>query len=1345
MGNSPTSQSPQGKQFRPKIDKNLRIQQPQPDTGAVSGILSPTLKATKTHKEILQEIQSLQFDEEIMIISDVKDLVKGFRKDHPIVWYDPEIDKKDAKYQRQLKEVGDLQIFKDIQEAISFINQSKSYCRVIITGMESFAKRIIALPNILQIYILHESPEDIKAWNVPNKRLLSPVNTLEGLVLKLMKDVRRKSGLSNSFPGFTSNYDEWDKSNINRSHYYLKGLIGFQHRHQSEQDLMKLAQEVYGDEKLEEFKKEYQGYNMQQMLKWYTKQSLVYKIINNCLKIGTSDAILYGRLLLKDMETAIKEQYEQKSKSYSGVLYRGAYISPEQWKGLEQSQGKEIEIHGFFSASKNQGRALKFLKDDIANKVFITVVVPGLPVQDAKGFAEVEEFSVFPEEEEVLFNLRTRFKVVEISVEEVNGNKYRSVVLLFGAEKLKEHVTREKRVIEIEIEEKIGEMKCKECGENKENRMYIELGNKGVVCEDCTMKSEDPSPSPLLWVNNSNIKKIEGELLLSNNSFVGYKCEKCQGKIRRRCFRILRNSTTKEDKKYCEECWKKQKKDQNRPVIMERSGWSVWTQKLSEAELRYPTEAGQGLQLQGEVYYSCENYKKAKEYFEKLWRMMQEDRGVSQETKGYVLNQLGQVYQSLGDDKKALEISLAALKIHHGVYQEGKNPLLALSYYNLGAAYDHLKEPNKALDCYVSSLEMRRGIYGENHPVTAVSYYGLGHVYEAIGENLKAQEYYMKTLEILKGIHGERHVVTTFPYISLGGISRILGQFKQAVEYYRVALEILNNNRKGKSAEIAGCCENLGEVYVELGDNIKALEYYTLAHQVYKAMYGEANPKAAGASGNLAMIYYKLGGYEDAIKLYESAIGVERSIEEEKNGRVGGLYRNLAVVYKCQGEYQKASENFLTGIEFTRKIHGEKHVEIAGLYNELGEVYEAQGELPKALGCYLIALEAYEEKKSSADTVKAYVKIAGIYENMGQYQRALEYNIILLETRKAIYGEKHIEIVKTYQRLAGIHVTLREYNKALDCYVINLQINKAIYGEKNFMTAGSFSNLASVYFMVKDYKRALDCYIAALQIYKQVYGDLHQDVAGCFLGIASIHKVLGEPQKAIECYQAVLRIYEGIYGPMYLDTAHVYINLALAWKSLGDHQKSLEYDKLSLEICLEEDKENKMLIGSLYNRIGAGYMAIGDYPKSLENHLLALDMFRCLYGSRNVDVAAIMQSIGLAYSNMNDYLNALKYNVMALRVHTLVYGEKNMMTANSNSTVAFTYYNLGGHKEALGHYTIALEIKKMLVGEKDPMLVNLYKNIAHMQRALGEETKAKEAEEKAIEIEKATVSGTTGK
>jgi len=276
---------------------------------------------------------------------------------------------------------------------------------------------------------------------------------------------------------------------MNHLHLYLKVIPNFKNREQAKNDFIHLSKAVYSDpgntKLISDFERSYNEYDKNQTLRWYTRESFLYKV-TNCLRIATSDSIQYCRLLLKDIEVAVKEQYRTKSKNFNGLLYRGAYLSEQEWSNLKSNLNREIEMHGFLSVSKEKKVALGFLQTDPSQKVLITIIVPKGPNEEEQGFAEIDEFSKFPEEREILFNVRSRFTVLETEEKNSESLQYRHLVLLYGAQGFRKFIAEKSPIQEVLIED-VKSTSCFQCKARTEKLFFVTLQKQIYNCKSCAV------------------------------------------------------------------------------------------------------------------------------------------------------------------------------------------------------------------------------------------------------------------------------------------------------------------------------------------------------------------------------------------------------------------------------------------------------------------------------------------------------------------------------------------------------------------------------------------------------------------------------------------------------------------------------------------------------------------------------------------------------------------------------------------------------------------------------------------------------------------------------------------
>jgi hypothetical protein len=562
--------------------------------------------------------QSIESQEEIIIMSSVKDMVKYFLRENVIIWHDPNVhSSENTAYITELKNICDVQVFVDWKEASNYLKKETqlSCCKVITSGTngELFVKEISSLPFITSIYVFCGNISYHKTWANQYLKIMCVENRFESVLEKIKQSMitwqRTSSSLRVDLPSFAPIFDDVDLSKMNNLQFYLQGFVNFKNRSQAKKDFIDLARALYGKNKhIEEFEKNYNQYDMKTILNWYTKECFLYKLTNNCLRIAKPDSIQYSRLLLKDLETAIKDKYQQESHKFSGLLYRGAYLSDNEWTRLQQNCGREIEMHGFLSTTKQKEVAFNFCKTDLNKKALISIIVPNFPEKGEQGFAEMSNYTDFPGEDEVLFNVRSRFTVLEVTMEEIDGIKMRHLVLLYGAQAMRRYTTLHNPFIEVQISI-TQTTKCNECkqqiSKGEESVIAVDIyENHKYLCTDCIKQSHQTnrlvslcfSPLACNMLSSSSEKsktinlKIEGTMMPYQDSlnvpFYGDQCVICKGTKLNCCYRCINCEAAK--KIYCNNCFHDQNINnclqKGHMVIAQGYSFCFWSDKMYKME-----------------------------------------------------------------------------------------------------------------------------------------------------------------------------------------------------------------------------------------------------------------------------------------------------------------------------------------------------------------------------------------------------------------------------------------------------------------------------------------------------------------------------------------------------------------------------------------------------------------------------------------------------------------------------------------------------------------------------------------------------------------------------------------
>jgi len=898
---------------------------------------------------------STNVEEDIIIKCGLKHMTKHFFNEYVFVWHDPNITSGENQgYIPQIEKLCEVKTFTEWEEASKFIKDAKAICHVITSGKngELLCKEISSSKNVSSVYIFCANKKYHSTWAKSYPQIACVEDDIKPVLKKieqnLLKWYQDTSSLKLNLPAFAPVFNDGDKSDMNNLHLYLKALTNFKNRAQAKNDFITLSRATYPHKEqrqfIDKFEKKYKTYNKADILNWYTKECFLYKLINNCLRVASTDSIQYCRLLLKDLEQAIKEQYQAKSNKWNGVLYRGAYLSGEEWKVLKENLGKEIEIHGFLSASKKTTTPLALMEDDSDKKVFISIIVPKGLHEEEQGFAEIAEFSEFPGEQEVLFNVRSRFTVLETEDKHSLDLPYRHLVLLYGAQGFRKFLAEAENVekeVSIPSSENISCEICKKTGIHQgtgSGKMFFlslaDLQNRTYICQKCLSKYRKDNNTPLLCIPileelTNYTTKIKGcvmtfpkkkDLYLSLYLY-GYSCEKCKIK---KCNLYLKCTQCNEGKeKWCADC-----RDNvsgcmkaGHAVVLESSPFSFWCEKMSEAEsyhLRYQN----GILTEDKLFTQAE------------------------------------VYSQSSQHQKVIEFYTAFLQR----YEKTSDYLeRATAYNNLGRAYESKADYPEALAHYFKCLELSKSALGKDHPDLTTPYNNIGNVYKRQGDFSKAQEYYSKALNLSKNVDYENE------------------------------------------SDLATSYNNLGNVHYSQGEFPQALENYFEALKIFELLKGESHPLVATIYNNIASTYQSQGEDQKALEYHKKSLEKRRVVHGEKHPDVAASYNNMGRVYEKQGKLKEALENYSKSLEIYKEIRGENHPDLTTIWNNIGNIHYLQGDYVQALDNYSNALKV---SKSASDRATSYHNLANVFYSKGEYKNALEHSSKALKIFQETHGSR---------------------------------------------------------------------------------------------------------------------------------------------------------------------------------------------------------------------------------------------------------------------------------------------------------------------------------------------------
>lgn len=446
-------------------------------------------------------------------------------------------------------------------------------------------------------------------------------------------------------------------------------------------------------------------------------------------------------------------------------------------------------------------------------------------------------------------------------------------------------------------------------------------------------------------------------------------------------------------------------------------------------------------------------------YFHKALASAEAQHGPRSEETSKVMNNLGVVYNNLGEFSKALDYLQRALDIRLAVLGE-ENNLTATTYQNLGNAYLDAGDTAKAMEYFHKALDINLKVLDPDDPALAVSYNDLGNVFYSLGDYGKALEYLEKALEIQTKIYSGGHLHTAATLNNIGMLLSDKGDYQTALDNYFKALAIQEKIVGPGHPDIAISYNNIGSVYYYTGDFSKALEYFRKALDIRVAAFGEKHPSVGESYSNTGVTLTQLGNYDDARENLEKSLEIYKDVFGNDNEAISVTYINLADLSSNLGDFQKALEYQQKALEINQRLFGPDHPQVALSYNNIGTAYG----------------------------------------DLGEPQKALEYLQMALDIRIKLLGNNHPYVASGYNNIGTIYNDLGNYDKALEYY--HKAIDSYSHNEENPECAQTYNNIGVALAKQGKDAEALDYKQKALEIREQVLGINHPDCRASYFSIA---------------------------------------------------------------------------------------------------------------------------------------------------------------------------------------------------------------------------------------------------
>lgn len=270
-------------------------------------------------------------------------------------------------------------------------------------------------------------------------------------------------------------------------------------------------------------------------------------------------------------------------------------------------------------------------------------------------------------------------------------------------------------------------------------------------------------------------------------------------------------------------------------------------------------------------YYLNERarYTEALSLYQEALKMTEQEYSSTHPNVATGLNNLAELYRTLGRYREALPLFQRALAIREKVLRP-THPHVAFSLNNLALLYLAQEQYEEALPLLQRALAIRERVLGPTHPDVAMSLNNLATLYRSLKQHGEAIPLLQQALVIYEQVQGPNHPNIATSLDNLAVLYSDLGQYGEALPLYRRALAIREEDLGPNHPDVAMILNNLAVLYNDLGQYGEAIRLLRRALAIYEQVLPD-HPTIATILDNLADLLRKIGQEREARELEETA------------------------------------------------------------------------------------------------------------------------------------------------------------------------------------------------------------------------------------------------------------------------------------------------------------------------------------------------------------------------------------------------------------------------------------------------------------------------------------------
>ncbi|MFV0570922.1 MAG: histidine kinase dimerization/phosphoacceptor domain -containing protein [Xanthomarina gelatinilytica] len=331
-----------------------------------------------------------------------------------------------------------------------------------------------------------------------------------------------------------------------------------------------------------------------------------------------------------------------------------------------------------------------------------------------------------------------------------------------------------------------------------------------------------------------------------------------------------------------------------------------------------------------------------------------------------------------------------------------------------------------------------------------------GRIHANLLELDSATTYFNKAVNGYKAINNKKGQATT--YFKIAWVHKRRGNIEEALKLDLEALKLMETIQDNTG--IAGAYSRISEDLNNQGRHNEALEYALKTIEISKK--NKLNTELVYAYTSAGDTHMYLGSYQEAYNHFNDALFLAYQQNVSTYDLIN-FRNNKANALKRMGKHQEAKIEYETALAKAKEIEYENAIYV--ITANLGEINLLLGNYNDALKYQLLTVNLQESNGDVSNLTENYEHVSTIYEKLGNYPKALEYQKkarVMRDSTAAIESDKVMSNLLTKYETEKKEETI----KAQEAKISQQQKTQILYitiaALLTFSLIGMFSSMRNI-------------------------------------------------------------------------------------------------------------------------------------------------------------------------------------------------------------------------------------------------------------------------------------------